>query len=129
VLLDKTIFSNIMHMAQIVRTVDGTPVPTAQKVKLYGNPRAVTNVGVGSTFLFVGQRDVLRTGSVVHIATKQIFPGSNNFWYLLRSSQHTTTYWTSAMQLRDMINEEELLGLPNEIHSRVFPGKARKKRT
>ena len=56
-----------MTMTQIVRTVDGTPVPTAEKVELHGNPRAVTNVNENSTFLVVGQ-SLLPKDSTVHIA-------------------------------------------------------------
>ena len=113
-------------MAQIVRTVDGTPVPTAEKVELHGNPRAVTNVNENSTFLVVGQRHNLPKGSTVHIAKKQTFIGSSDFWYLLCNSARTITYWVSAKQLRDMINQHELTIIPPAVYPNAFPGKRRK---
>ena len=86
------------------------------------NPQAVTNFGVGSKFLFVGQRRELKTGFIIHIAKKLSFPGVPNFYYLLCSSQHTVTYWRSAKQLKTMIEEEELQKIPQPLHPHAFPG-------
>ena len=117
-----------MNMAQTVRTINSTPEPNEDKVRLYGNPRAVTNVGVGSKFVFVGQKRVdiwrgLVTGSIITIAKKEEIPGQQDFYYSLRSSQHTVPYWVSAHQLKTMINENELQEIPQAVHPHAFPGK------
>ena len=76
------------------------------------NPQAVTNFGVGSKFLFVGQRRELVTGSTIHIADQKSYQGVRHVHYLLSSSQHIVTYWISANQLKTMINEGELQQIP-----------------
>ena len=66
-------------MAQIVRTVDGTPNPNYHKVnyvRLHGTPQAVTNVGVGTKFLYEKpeKKDCLKdnfvSGSILSIQMK-----------------------------------------------------------
>jgi len=104
--------------------------PNRYLVQLHGSPPAVTNVGVGTMFLYVGEgeRDFptigtrltpVPTGTVLRIAQK--VEGIHNCYYELRqNSDGLYAHWLSAAKLAEMINNDLLLEVPQAACANAF---------
>ena len=116
-------------MAYTVRTIQNTPVPNNDTVRLYGTPLAVTNVCVGTKFVYVGEgeRDFptagtrlmpVPTGTILRLTKK--FEGIHNWLYEFHQNSDQACgrlrgRWLSAPKLAEMINNESMFQVPQAL--------------
>ena len=112
------------YNAKIRRILNNLPVfpkKICTSKKLHGDPRSVTNVGVGTMFLYRGMGRNITGGTILRIAMKKSLSGCKDFNYLLCNTGHTVTLWVSAFQLKNMIEGGELRKIPPAVHRHAFP--------
>ena len=110
--------------------------PNQYLVQLHGWPRAVTNVSIGDTFVYVGPVDehvlyssdevpcqpgtILTVTNTVEVPPAGGASGASKLSYQLCSSDRSFERWMYAKALAHMINRCQLRKVPEVSHQEAF---------